>query len=135
MLLALLFYSYATGTFSSRKVKKVSYESVPTRYVAGNQHPDHDTICTFRRRFLEPVGELFTQIRLIAAEMDMIALGDIFIDGTKVNANGSKHKPMSWGRMLELDDQLSGEVAELLARPNSVTPNRPWPGALAVRWK
>ena|SRR5699024_6883272 len=66
---ALLFYSYATGTFSSRKIEKASYESVPTRYVAGNQHPDHDTLCTFRRRFLEPIGALFTQILLVAAEM------------------------------------------------------------------
>src|SRR5699024_1433372 len=56
MLLALLFYSYATETFSSRKIEKASYESVPTRYVAGTPHPDHDTICTFRRRFLEPIG-------------------------------------------------------------------------------
>src|SRR5699024_5913961 len=68
MLLALLFYSYATGTFSSRKIEKASYESVPTRYVAP-PHPGHDTICTFRRRFLEPIGALFTQILLVAAEM------------------------------------------------------------------
>lgn len=114
MLLALLFYSYATGTVSSRKIEKASYESVPTRYVAGNQHPDHDTICTFRRRFLEPIGALFTQILLVAAEMDMVALGDISIDGTKVNANASKHKAMSWGRACQLEDQLSEEVAELL---------------------
>lgn len=98
MLLALLFYSYATGTFSSRKIETASFESVPTRYVAGNQHPDHDTICTFRRRFLAPIGELFTQILLIAAQMDMVELGDISIDGTKVKANASKHKAMSWER-------------------------------------
>src|SRR5699024_1375980 len=115
MLLALLFYSYATGTFSSRKIEKASYESVPTRYVAGNQHPDHDTICTFRRRFLEPIGALFTQILLVAAEMDMVELGDVSIDGTKINANASKHKAMSWGRACQLEDQLSEEVAELLA--------------------
>src|SRR5699024_1662338 len=116
MLLALLFYSYATGTFSSRKIEKARYESVPTRYVAGNQHPDHDTICTLRRRFLEPIGELATQILLVAAEMDMVELGDISSDGTKVNANASKHKAMSWDRACQLEDQLSGEVAELLAR-------------------
>src|SRR5699024_928725 len=135
MLLALLFYSYATGTFSSRKVKKVSYESVPTRYVAGNQHPDHDTICTFRRRFPAPVAELFTQIRLVAAETGMIALGDGFGDGTIVNANGSKPNAMSWDRMLQLEDQLSGDVAEPLARPKSLTSNRPRPCTFAVRWK
>lgn len=115
MLLALLFYSYATGTFSSRKIETATYDSVATRYVAGNQHPDHDTICTFRRRFLEPIGALFTQTLLVAAEMDMVALGDVSIDGTKVNANASKHKAMSWDRMLQLEDQLSEEVAELLA--------------------
>jgi transposase len=115
MLLALLFYSYATGTFSSRKIEKASYESVPTRYVAGNQHPDHDTICTFRRRFLEPIGELFTQILLVAAEMDLVELGDVSIDGTKINANASKHKAMSWDRACQLEDQLSEEVDELLA--------------------
>lgn len=115
MLLALLFYSYATGTFSSRKIEKATFESVPTRYVAGNQHPDHDTICSFRRRFLEPIGALFTQILLVAAEMDMVELGDVSIDGTKINANASKHKAMSWGRARELEDQLAGEVEELLA--------------------
>lgn len=120
MLLALLFYSYATGTFSSRKIETASFESVPTRYVAGNQHPDHDTICTFRRRFLGPIGELFTQILLIAAQMDMVELGDISIDGTKVKANASKHKAMSWERMLQLEDQLSEEVAELLGRAEQI---------------
>ncbi|HLR24571.1 MAG TPA: transposase [Fodinibius sp.] len=95
---ALLFYSYATGTFSSRKIETASYESVPTRYVAGTPRPDHDTICTFRRRFLEPIGALFTHILLLAAEMGMAELGDISIDGTKVNANASKHKAMSWDR-------------------------------------
>src|SRR5699024_9085888 len=115
ILLALLFYSYATGTFSSSKIEKASYESVPTRYVAGNQHPDHDTICTFRRRFLEPIGALFTQILLVASEMDMVELGDVSIDGTKVNANASKHRAMSWGRACQLEDQLSEEVDELLA--------------------
>ncbi len=116
MLLALLFYSYATGTFSSRKIEKASFESVPTRYVAGNPRPDHDTICTFRRRFLEPIGALFTQILLVAAEMDMLELGDVSIDGTKINANASKHKAMSWGRACQLEDQLSEEVAELLEK-------------------
>ena len=130
MLLALLFYSYATGTFSSRKIEKASYESVPTRYVAGNQHPDHDTICTFRRRFLEPIGQLFTQILLVAAEMDMVKLGDISIDGTKVNANASKHKAMSWDRMLSLEDQLEEEVGELLAAAEQADQDAPGHEAL-----
>src|SRR5699024_8783539 len=115
MLLALLFYSYATGTFSSRQLEKASYEAVPTRYVPGNQHPDHDTIRTLPLRFLEPTAALFTQIVRVASEMDMVELGDVSIDGTKVNANASKHKAMSWGRACQLEDQLSEEVDELLA--------------------
>lgn len=116
MMTALLFYSYATGTFSSRKIEAATYESVPVRYVAANQHPDHDTICTFRRRFLEPLGELFTQILLVAAQMGLTELGDVAIDGSKFKANASKHKAMSWDRVCALEDQLSQEVAELLEK-------------------
>lgn len=115
MMTALLFYSYATGEFSSRKIEAASYESVPIRYVAANQHPDHDTICTFRKRFLDPLGDLFTQILLVAAEMGLTELGDVSIDGSKFKANASKHKAMSWKRACALEDQLSREVAELLA--------------------
>lgn len=115
MMLALLFYSYATGTFSSRKMEAASYESVPVRYVAANQHPDHDTICTFRRRFLEPLSELFVQILEIAHQMGLVEVGDVAIDGSKARANASKHKAMSWERACQLDQQLSGEVAEMMA--------------------
>ncbi len=114
MMTALLFYSYASGTFSSRNIEEATYESLAFRYVAANQHPDHDTICTFRRRFLEPLGDLFTQILLMAAEMGLTELGDISLDGSKFNANASKRKAMSWERACELEDQLSQEVAELL---------------------
>jgi transposase len=89
MMTALLFYSYAIGRFSSRKIEKATYESVPTRYVAANQHPDHDTICSFQRRFLKPLGELFTQILLVTAQM-----GDVSMDGSTFNAN--KHKARRW---------------------------------------
>jgi transposase len=116
MMIALLFYSYATGVFSSRRIEAATYDSVATRYVAANQHPDHDTICTFRRRFLGPLGELFTQILLIAAQMELVELGDVSIDGTKVKANASKHKAMSWKRACELEDQLSEEVAQLMEK-------------------
>jgi transposase len=116
MMLALLFYSYATGTFSSRKMETATYESVPMRYVAANQHPDHDTICTFRRRFLSPLSDLFTQILLIAHQMELVEIGDVAIDGSKVNANASKHKAMSWERACQLEEQLSREVAEMMAR-------------------
>lgn len=114
MMTALLFYSYATGTFSSRRIERASYESVPTRYVAGNQHPDHDTICSFRRRFLEPLEALFTQILLVAAEMGLTELADVSIDGSKFKANASKHKAMSWKRACQLEQQLSQQVTELM---------------------
>lgn len=114
MMLALLFYSYASGTFSSRKIEAATYESVPMRYVAANQHPDHDTICTFRRRFLQPLSSLFVQILEIAHQMDLVEVGEVSIDGSKVNANASKHKAMSWERACQLEDQLREEVAELM---------------------
>lgn len=104
IMLALLFYSYGTDTFSSRKIEAASYESVSVRYVAANQHPDHDTICTFRRRFLEPLSDLFVQILEIAHQMELAELGDVAIDGSKFKANASKHKAMSWERACQLED-------------------------------
>ena len=116
MLLALLFYGYATGTCSSRKLEQATYESVPVRYVAANQHPDHDTICTFRRRFLPELRELFVQILLLASELGLAELGTVSLDGTKVRANASKHKAMSWKRALELEEKLEEEVALLMQK-------------------
>ncbi|MDZ7692526.1 MAG: IS1182 family transposase [Balneolaceae bacterium] len=114
MMAALLFYSYASGTFSSRTIETATYESVAFRYVAANQHPDHDTICSFRKRFFQPLGALFKQILQVAAQMGLTELGDVSIDGSKFKANASKHKAMSWQRASALEDQLSEEVAELL---------------------
>jgi len=126
MLLALLFYGYATGTCSSRKLEQATYESVLVRYVATNQHPDHDTICTFRRRFLPELRELFVQILLLAselglaelglAELGLAELGTVSLDGTKVRANASKHKAMSWKQALELGEKLGEEVALLMRK-------------------
>lgn len=116
MMTALLFYSYGSGTFSSRRIEEATYESLAFRYVAANQHPDHDTICTFRKRFMGELEELFTQILLLAAEMGLAELGDVSIDGSKFKANASKHKALSWQRACALEDQLSEEVAELLEK-------------------
>ncbi|MEX0823709.1 MAG: transposase, partial [Balneolaceae bacterium] len=116
MMLALLFYCYANGIFSSRKMEAATYESVPVRYVAANQHPDHDTICAFRRRFLAPLSDLFTQILLVAHQMGLVEVGDVAIDGSKANANASKHKAMSWQRACQLEEQLSDEVAEMMGQ-------------------
>ncbi|MDZ7773222.1 MAG: transposase [Balneolaceae bacterium] len=114
MMLALLFYSYATGTVSSRKIEAATYDSLAMRYVAANQHPDHDTICTFRRRFLDQVAELFGQLLMMAAHMGLMELGQISFDGSKIGANASKRKALSWDRAAQLEEQMAEEVAELL---------------------
>ena len=116
MLLALLFYGYATGVFSSRKLERATYDSVAFRYIAANDHPDHDTIATFRKRFLPELTPLFVQILLIAREMGVLKLGKVSLDGTKVKANASKHRALSWKHACKLEAQLKAEVEELLRK-------------------
>jgi transposase len=116
MMTALLFYSYATGVFSSRKIEQGTYDSVALRYVAVNTHPDHDTIATFRRRFLRELKVLFTQILLVAHEMGLMKLGSVSLDGTKIKANASKHHALSWEHACKLEKQLKGEIEELLRK-------------------
>lgn len=120
MMVALLFYGYATGVFSSRKLERSTYDSVAFRYIAANSHPDHDTIATFRRRFLPELTKIFMEILAIAHEMKVLKLGKVSIDGTKVKANASKHKALSYGHACKLEKQLEAEVAELLKRAESV---------------
>src|SRR5712692_5656265 len=115
MLLALLFYGYATGVMSSRKLEHATYDSVAFRYIAANTHPDHDTLATFRKRFLPQVEGLFVQILLLSAEMKLLKLGNIALDGTKVKANASKHSALSYGHSQKLEQQLKEEVRKLLA--------------------
>ena len=110
VLLGLLIYGYASGTFSSRKIERASYDSVAFRYVAANTHPDHDTIATFRRRFLPQVKSLFVQVLMLAREMKVLKLGTIALDGTKVHANASKHKALSWAHANKIEAQLREEV-------------------------
>jgi len=114
MLLALLFYGYATGVFSSRKLEQATYDSVAFRYIAANDHPDHDTIANFRKRFLPLLNPLFVQILLIAHQMGCLKLGKVSLDGTKVKANASKHRALSWKHANQIEEQLKAEVAELL---------------------
>ncbi|MBU1934384.1 IS1182 family transposase [Patescibacteria group bacterium] len=116
MMAALLFYAYATGVFSSRKIEQATYDSVAFRYVAVNTHPDHDTIATFRRRFLKELKALFTQILLVAHEMGVMKLGSVSLDGTKIKANASKHHALSWEYACKLEKQLKGEIEELLRK-------------------
>jgi transposase len=116
MLLALLFYGYATGVFSSRKLERSTYDSVAFRFIAANTHPDHDTIATFRRRFSAEINELFAQILSIAAQMQILKVGSVSLDGSKVKANASKHKALSYEHANKLEAQIKAEVAELLKK-------------------
>src|SRR5216684_5767587 len=113
MLLGLLFYGYATGTFSSRKIEKATYESIPFRFIAGGLHPDHDTLAHFRKTFLSELKNLFVQILLYAQEVGVLTLGNISLDGTKIHADASKNSAISYKRLLELDSQLRTEVDKL----------------------
>lgn len=115
MLLALLFYGYATGVFSSRKLEQATYDSIAFRYIAANTHPDHDTLAAFRKRFLQQLKPLFVQILLLAKTLGFLNLGKISLDGSKVQANASQHSALSWGHAIELEQQLNQEVARLMA--------------------
>ena len=114
ILLGLLFYGYATGVFSSRKIEKASYESIPFRFIAGGLHPDHDTISSFRKRHLKALAALFVQVLQLCQKAGLVKLGHIALDGTKVKANASKHKAMSYGRMLKKEKELKREIRRLL---------------------
>ena len=114
VLLSLLFYGYATGVFSSRSLERATYDSVAFRYITANTHPDHDTIASFRKRFLSELKPLFTQILMIAHQLGVLKLGNVSLDGTKVKANASKHHALSWQYACGLEEQLSEEVEELL---------------------
>ena len=119
VLLGLLIYGYANGVHSSRKIERATYDSVAFRYVAANTHPDHDTLATFRRRFLKEVEALFVQVLVLAREMKLLKLGHIVLDGTKIDANASKHKALSWAHANKIEAQLRQEVQTLLALAES----------------
>src|SRR6202140_5254374 len=114
--LGILVYGYATGIFSSRKLERATYDSVAFRFIAANDHPDHDTIATFRQRFLKQIEGLFVQVLLLAREMGMLKLGTLGIDGTKIHANASRHSALSYEHAGKIEAQLKAEVAELMAK-------------------
>src|SRR5882672_1937733 len=115
-LLSMLIYGYATGVFSSRKLERATYDSVAFRFIAANEHPDHDTIATFRRRFLKQIEGLFVQVLLLAREMGLLKLGTLGLDGTKIHANASRHSALSYEHAGKIEAQLKAEVAELMAK-------------------
>jgi len=116
MLLGILVYGYATGVFSSRKLERATYDSVAFRFLAANDHPDHDTIATFRRRFLEEIEKLFVDVLKLAREMGVLKMGTIALDGTKIHANASRHSALSYEHAGKIEAQLKAEVAELMAK-------------------
>jgi transposase len=120
MLLGILVYGYATGIFSSRKLERSTYDSVAFRFIAANDHPDHDTIATFRRRFLKQIESLFVQVLLLASEMGLLKLGTLGLDGTKIHANASRHSALSYEHAGKIEAQLKAEVAELMAKAEAV---------------
>jgi transposase len=116
VLLSILIYGYATGVFSSRKLERATYDSVAFRFIAGNEHPDHDTIASFRRRFLKQIEALFVEVLKLAREMGVLQLGTVALDGTKVHANASRHSALSYEHAGKIEAQLKAEVADLLAK-------------------
>src|SRR5664279_3095870 len=116
LLLGILIYGYATGVFSSRKLERATYDSVAFRFIAANQHPDHDTIAAFRRRFLKQIEPLFVQVLGLAREMGVLKLGTVALDGTKIHANASRHSALSYEHAGRIEAQLQAEVAELMAK-------------------
>jgi transposase len=115
MLLSLLIYGYATGTFSSRKIERATYDSLAFRYLACNLHPDHDTLATFRRRFGQQFESAFIQVLQVARENQLSNFGTVSLDGTKIQANASRHSALSYAHATQLEEQLKAEVQELFA--------------------
>jgi len=114
MLPSMLIYGYATGVFSSRKLERASYDSVAFRFIAGNEHPDHDTLAVFRKRFLGQIEVLFVQVLTMAREMGMLKLGTVALDGTKIEANASRHSALSYEHAQKIEAHLKEEVVQLL---------------------
>ena len=115
MMVRLLLYGYARGVYSSRKIQTRTFEDVAFRYLSGDQHPDHATIAEFRKRHLKALSGLFMQALLLCSEAGLVKLGHVSIDGTKIKANASKHKAMSYKHMNETEARLKSEIEALLA--------------------
>ena len=114
-LLSLLIFGYATGTFSSRKIERATYDSLAFRYIACNRHPDHDTLASFRKRFGKEVGDAFVQVLQVALENRLSKFGTVSLDGSKIHANASRHSALSHGHIEKIETLLENEVQEMLA--------------------
>lgn len=116
MMLALLVYCYCMGVFSSRRIERATYRDIAVRYLSGDTHPDHDTICAFRRQNGLVVKEGFVEVLRLASEMKLLKVGTVSVDGTHIRANASKHKSVRYDRAGELEQQLRADVEELLQK-------------------
>jgi len=131
MLLALLFYGYATGVFSSRKLEKATHDSMVFKYICANENPDHDTINRFRKRFGKEIEGLFVELLVLAEAAGLLKLGTVSLDGTKIKANASKHKALSWDYANQLEAQFKQEV-ETLMKLAEAADNTPLPEDMNV---
>jgi len=116
MMLALLIYCYANGIFSSRRIERATYRDLGVRFLTGDTHPDHDTICSFRRHNAALIAKFFVRVLELAQELKLLQVGTISVDGSQIKANASKHRGVSYQRATELIQQLELEVKELLAK-------------------
>ena len=131
VMLGLLIYGYATGVYSSRRIETATHESIAFRYIAANEQPDHDSLCSFRKRFLKQIEALFVQVLCIARQMKLLKLGTIALDGTKIHANASRHSALSYGHAQKIEAQLEAEVKEMLARAEAAD-QEPLPEGLSL---
>ena len=120
LMVRLLVYGYCTGVVSSRQIEKRTHEDVAFRYLSADTHPDHSTFNEFRKRHLEALAGLFLQALGLCRKAGLVKLGHVAVDGTKLQANASKHKAMSYGRMRGAEETLKAEVEELLKRAEAV---------------
>jgi transposase len=116
VLLSILVYGYASGLFASRKLERATDDSVAFRFIAANDHPNHDTIATFRRGFRKDIEARFVEVLKLAREMGMLKMGTVALDGTKIHANASRHSALSYEHAGVIEAQLKAEVTELLAK-------------------
>ena len=123
--------NWVAHTCSSRAIEKASHDSIAFRYIAANQHPDHDILCAFRRRFLGEIERLFVQVLEIAGQMNLLKLGTVALDGTKIHANASRHNALSYGRAQKIEARLQDEVRQLLARAEAAD-SAPLPAGLSI---
>jgi len=120
MMVRLLIYGYCRGVASSRRIERATHEDVAFRYLAADQHPDHDTIADFRKQHLAQLAQLFVQVLKLCQQAGLVKLGHVALDGTKVKANASKHKAMSYERMGKAEKELEEEVQALMAEAGRI---------------